>query len=144
MELFVTKLFTQPALYFSTVVSFAGSICVHEYCHALVADRLGDHTAKEAGYKTLNPMKVMGWMSIVALLVFGFSWGAVPVKREDSNRFRRSAIFLAGPLSNFVLLSAADAGEPNAMQFLGYQNGVLPDYGMKLEELLRRCWNESK
>lgn len=104
MELFITKLFEQPALYFSTVVAFAGSICVHEYSHALVADHLGDRTAKEKGFKTLNPLKVMGWMSIASLLILGFSWGAVPVKKEDTNRLRRAAISLAGPISNLLLL----------------------------------------
>lgn len=105
MELFITKLFEQPAFYLSTVASFAGSICVHEYCHAFVAHHLGDHTAKEGGFMTLNPLKVMGWMSIAALLLFGFSWGAVPVKRDDPSRLRRAAISLAGPLSNLLLLS---------------------------------------
>lgn len=105
MELFINKLFEQPAFYFSTIASFAGSICIHEYCHAFVAHHLGDSTAKEGGYMTLNPLKVMGWMSIAALLLFGFSWGAVPVKRDDPNRLRRAAISLAGPLSNFLLLS---------------------------------------
>ena len=105
MELFVTKLFEDPAFYISTVASFAGSICFHEYCHAFAAHHLGDDTAKEGGYMTLNPLKVMGWMSIAALLLFGFSWGAVPVKRDDPSRLRRAAISAAGPLSNLLLLS---------------------------------------
>ena len=104
MELFITNLFFQPAYYISTVVSFVVSICIHEYCHAFVAHRLGDNTAKEGGFMTINPLKVMGWMSIAALLLFGFSWGAVPVKSDDPRRLRRAAISLAGPLSNFVLL----------------------------------------
>lgn len=67
MELFINKLFEQPAFYFATIASFAGSICIHEYCHAFVAHHLGDSTAKEGGYMTLNPLKVMGWMSIAHL-----------------------------------------------------------------------------
>lgn len=35
---------------------------------------------------------------------------------------------------------AADAGDPSAAQFLGYQNGSMPDYGMPLEELLKLLW----
>lgn len=105
MELFVSNLFENPAYYFSVVVAFAGSICVHEFCHAFVAHRLGDDTAKEGGFMTVNPLKVMGWMSIAALLLFGFSWGAVPVKRDNPSRWRRSAISLAGPLSNLALLA---------------------------------------
>lgn len=105
MEAFITYLFEKPSFYLSTVIAFMGSICVHEFCHAFVAHRLGDHTAKEGGYMTLNPLKVMGWKSIAALLLFGISWGAVPVKREDPDRLRRAAISLAGPFSNLVLLA---------------------------------------
>ena len=105
MEAFITYLFEEPSFYLSTVIAFMGSICVHEFCHAFVAHRLGDHTAKEGGYMTLNPLKVMGWKSIAALLLFGISWGAVPVKREDPDRLRRAAISLAGPFSNLVLLA---------------------------------------
>lgn len=43
-----------------------------------------------------------------------------------------------------LLKAAADAGEPNAAQFLGYKNGKMPDYGMTLEELLKRHWNANK
>jgi hypothetical protein len=39
-----------------------------------------------------------------------------------------------------VLKEAADAGDAEAMQFLGYQNGKMPDYGMPLPELLERAW----
>ena len=107
MELFIAELFKNPAHYVSVVAAFAGSICVHEYCHAKVATCLGDPTAQEGGFLTVNPLKVMGWMSIAALLLFGFSWGAVPVMRNDPNRLRRSAVSLAGPLGNLVLLALA-------------------------------------
>lgn len=107
MDLFIAELFNNPVHYASVVAAFAGSICVHEYSHAKVATGLGDPTAKEAGFLTVNPLKVMGWMSIAALLLFGFSWGAVPVMRNDPNRLRRSAVSLAGPLSNLALLGLA-------------------------------------
>ena len=103
-NLFIANLFKNPIVYFSIVFSFMASICIHEFCHATVAHHLGDNTARNAGFQTLNPFKVMGWKSLVCLLLFGFSWGAVPVMPEDKNRFRRSAISLAGPLSNFALL----------------------------------------
>ena len=41
-----------------------------------------------------------------------------------------------------LLKSAADAGNPYARQFLGYQEGKMPDYGLSLEELLRQEWLE--
>lgn len=109
MNFFIKELFNNPAYYFSVVVAFMGSICFHEFCHATVAHHLGDDTARNGGFQTLNPFKVMGWQSLICLLVFGFSWGAVPVMPEDKSRFRRSAISLAGPLSNFLLLLLASA-----------------------------------
>ena len=85
MELFVSNLFENPAYYFSVVVAFAASICVHEFCHAFVAHRLGDDTAKEGGFMTLNPLKVMGWISIAALLLFGFM-GIIRRRRAGKER----------------------------------------------------------
>jgi Zn-dependent protease len=38
------------------------------------------------------------------------------------------------------LRAAADAGHADAMEFLGYENGLMPDYGMPLEEFLRQRW----
>lgn len=109
MNLFVKNLFTDPITYFSTVVAFVGSICFHEFCHATVAHHLGDDTARNSGFQTLNPFKVMGWKSLICLFLFGFSWGAVPVMPEDKSRFRRFAVSLAGPLSNFMLILLASA-----------------------------------
>lgn len=104
MHLFVIQLFKDPILYFTTILAFMGSICIHEFSHATVAHWFGDDTAAKGGFRTLNPFKVMGWMSIACLLLFGFSWGAVPVMPDDPNRLRRSAVALAGPLSNFLFL----------------------------------------
>lgn len=39
-----------------------------------------------------------------------------------------------------ALRAAADAGDLDAMDFLGCENGRMPDYGMPLEEYLRQCW----
>ena len=37
-------------------------LTVHEFSHAYMAFRLGDHTAKDQGRLTLNPLKHIDWM----------------------------------------------------------------------------------
>lgn len=141
MNLFIKELFNNPAYYFSVVVAFMGSICFHEFCHATVAHHLGDDTARNGGFQTLNPFKVMGWQSILCLLVFGFSWGAVPVMATDNKRWRKALISITGPLSNLLLLllsslalkalQALESGSPflehayRFLLYLLYSNAIL-------------------
>lgn len=92
----------QFAIFMALVVIV--SVCFHEFCHVLVAHREGDNTAIEQGYLTFNPLKLMGWQSLLMLLLVGIAWGAVPV---NPSRFRRKVsdvlVSLAGPLSNLFL-----------------------------------------
>ncbi len=64
----------------------------------------GDDTAARAGHLTLNPIKQMGFFSLVMLAVIGICWGMVPVNPAN---FRRKAsdliVSLAGPLTNLAL-----------------------------------------
>ncbi len=90
-------------LYFASWVGFAiFSICVHESSHARMAVYFGDETPRE--YIPLNPMKQMGWLSVLMLIFIGIAWGAVPVNPKGcGNRVRNALVYLAGPLSNLVL-----------------------------------------
>jgi len=77
----------------------------HEYAHTLVALRLGDDTAKQAGRLTLNPLKHIDPIGFIFLLVAGFGW-AKPVLIDPSKlrHPRRDDILiaLAGPVSNLL------------------------------------------
>lgn len=86
------------------VILVAFSVCVHEVAHVWMAMREGDMTAYREGYFTLNPLKVMGPQSLIALVICGFAWGAVPVNRSALRR-RNSALLvsMAGPGSNLSL-----------------------------------------
>lgn len=136
MNLFINYLFEKPEYFFYVVLAVGFSVCVHEYCHARVALALGDPTAAQLGHLTLNPLKQMGWFSIVMLLILGICWGAVPVNPHLVSPRRRALIALAGPLSNlglfvFSLLLFAGALAfhlPLALSFiliLGMMNLVL-------------------
>lgn len=88
------------------------SVIIHEIAHGLMADRLGDPTARLQGRLTLNPIKHIDPVgSILVPLVtsfagFTFGW-AKPVPYNPYNlRDRRIGEFLialAGPASNIVL-----------------------------------------
>ena len=96
-----------------TIVFFGWifSLCLHEFSHALVAYLGGDHTVREKGYLTFNPLKYTHPLfSIVLPLVFllmggiGLPGGAVYIERwRIRNRFMLSFMSLAGPLSNLLI-----------------------------------------
>lgn len=87
---------------------------VHEFAHALAADRLGDHTARFMGRLTLNPIRhfdpLGGILLAVSILLspFVFGW-AKPTPVNPSNLVDRRngelVVALAGPASNLVMAS---------------------------------------
>src|SRR5512133_3424872 len=96
-----------------TIVFFGWifSLCLHEFSHALVAYFGGDHTVREKGYLTFNPLKYTHPLfSIVMPLIFlllggiGLPGGAVYIERwRIRNRFWLSAMSLAGPAANLLV-----------------------------------------
>ena len=65
------------------------SVCIHEFGHAIVAYWGGDHTVKDKGYLTLNPLRYANpVMSLLIPLVFlamggiGFPGGAVYINTQ--------------------------------------------------------------
>ena len=103
MNLFITNIYRNPLLFFSVIIAVGFSVCVHEFCHAWAAKKCGDNTAADAGHLTLNPLKQMGIISIIMLLILGFCWGSVPVNPTLLSKRQRIAISLAGPGANLGL-----------------------------------------
>src|SRR3989344_8226357 len=61
------------ALAIFAFVAFIFSVIIHEVSHGVVAERLGDPTARNAGRITLNPIKhidPMGSILLPAILLF--------------------------------------------------------------------------
>jgi len=91
------------------------SIIFHEYAHGLVAYKLGDPTAKDAGRLTLNPLKHIDFFGTIILqfLIFRFSGGSfafgyakpVPINPYHFKNPKRDVMWvgLAGPLLNFFV-----------------------------------------
>lgn len=90
------------------------SVIFHEVAHGLMAEKLGDPTARFAGRLTLNPIPhidLFGSILLPAFLVmihspilFG-SAKPVPVNYANLRNFKRDMILvaLAGPFTNFAL-----------------------------------------
>ena len=87
------------------------ALTVHELAHGWVAFRLGDHTAKMAGRLTMNPLKHLDPLGVLAFVIMKIGWAKpVPV---DPRYFRNPQkdmllVALAGPGAN-VLLALASA-----------------------------------
>ncbi|MDZ7587410.1 MAG: site-2 protease family protein [Patescibacteria group bacterium] len=82
------------------------AITIHEFSHALIADKLGDPTASLEGRITLNPFKHLDPIGTLMLLFFRFGWGKpVPFDPFNLRHPKRDSalISLAGPASNLIL-----------------------------------------
>lgn len=96
------------------IIGFIFTIIVHEVSHGIVAERLGDPTARLMGRLTLNPLKhvdILGSIIVPLTLFFIrspflFGWAKpVPVDPYNLQHPRKdmALISLAGPLSNIVM-----------------------------------------
>lgn len=90
----------------SRILAFAIAIPFHEVAHAFVSNKLGDPTAKNLGRITLNPIKHLDPLGLLAMLIIGIGWAKpVPIDpRYYKNRKKGMALTaLAGPVSNLLL-----------------------------------------
>jgi Zn-dependent protease len=134
MNFFITTLYSNPPYFFATILAVVFSICCHEYAHARVALWQGDPTAAEEGHLTLNPLKQMGFMSIIMLAIIGIAWGMVPVNpARMKHRYSDVLVSLAGPAMNLLLFfsfcillaGALKLQVPQMGQLLFYQGARL-------------------
>jgi Zn-dependent protease len=106
----IDQLYTDPTGFFLLLILKAPAlllaVTIHELAHGLVADRLGDPTARLNGRLTLNPLPHIDPLGAVAFVFVGFGWAKpVPVNAYNLKHPRRDMAFVAaaGPLSNFIL-----------------------------------------
>ena len=64
MNIVVSYLLFLPPILFA--------LTIHEYCHGYAALRMGDPTAKFAGRLTLNPIKHIDILGLLAFIIFRF------------------------------------------------------------------------
>ncbi|MGZ8563552.1 MAG: site-2 protease family protein [Candidatus Limnocylindria bacterium] len=131
-----------PPVFVGILVALVVGITFHEFSHAFVADRLGDHRPRALGRVSLNPIRHLDPMGAIFFLLAGFGWGKpVPVNAYAlrPGRTGLTVVALAGPIANFsvavvmailfrILLQAGllDADFPNqVLQLIVYFNVAL-------------------
>jgi Zn-dependent protease len=89
------------------ILAFVIAFSVHEWAHAYVAYKLGDHTAKNEGRLTLNPISHVDPLGMVLILFGPFGWARpVPVNMfhfRGNRRLGMVYVSAAGPLTNLIL-----------------------------------------
>lgn len=105
-------MFQQDLLYYVCLIPvILLSLAFHEFSHAFVSDKLGDHTARDMGRLTLNPIKHLDPLGTLMIIVssvkgWGFGWAKpVPISPRYYKRPKLGTVIvsLAGPLSNLLL-----------------------------------------
>lgn len=115
---------SDPFQFLLFIVALLVAITIHEFSHALLADRLGDPTPRLQGRLTLNPLAHLDFLGTILLFLVHFGWGK-PVQFDPYNlkNPRRDAalISFAGPASNIIVavaLSLAMRIFPDALFYL--------------------------
>lgn len=88
------------------LISVLVSLVLHEFSHAVMADLLGDRTARDSGRITLNPLAHLEVLGLLMIFFGPIGWARpVPVNPGNFRNPRLGMIVtaLAGPISNFIL-----------------------------------------
>jgi Zn-dependent protease len=104
----------QNPLLWALLVGWILSVVLHEFAHGIVAYWGGDYTIRERGGLSLNPLYYVDPMMSIVFPAIMLAMGAIPLPggatyiRRDllKNRFWESAVSLAGPAMNGLLLLA--------------------------------------
>ena len=85
---------------------FIFALTVHELAHGYVAHRMGDNTAANLGRLTLNPLKHLDPLGVLAFFLIQIGWAKpVPVNPRNFKNPRQDMIWvsLAGPGVNLIM-----------------------------------------
>ena len=81
---------------------------IHEFAHAFIAYKLGDHTARLKGRLTINPFAHINWIGALMIFLVGFGYAEpVPVNVRNTKlknkKVAMALIAVAGPISNLIM-----------------------------------------
>lgn len=78
---------------------------VHEFAHALIADKLGDKTARYSGRLTMSPFAHLDLFGSLMIIICGIGYAKpVPVNPNNFKNPKKGMALtaLAGPISNLI------------------------------------------
>lgn len=94
-----------PVTLVETLAAVLIAATIHEFAHALIADRLGDPTARNLGRLSFNPIVHLDPLGTIFFLLAGFGWAKpVPVNPRNFHDPRGGMlqVAVAGPLANIT------------------------------------------
>lgn len=97
---------TSPLMFALVAGVLIFSLTLHELAHAVIAEWVGDDTARDLGRITLNPLKHLDPMGALLLLFVGFGWAKpVPINPAKFKNYRSGLFFvsIAGVVVNFAI-----------------------------------------
>lgn len=92
---------------------FLLALTVHEFAHGFVAYKLGDPTAQRLGRLSLNPLRHLDLLGVLAFLIMKIGWAKpVPVDARYFKNPRQDMVWvsLAGVSANLLLAVASGLG----------------------------------
>ncbi len=115
------------------IIVAASLLCImfHEVSHGVVALKLGDTTARDAGRLTFNPIKHIDIWGLLMMAIFRFGWAKpVPINmRNFKHPVRDMAITAAaGPISNVILAFFALCIRAGAVYVSQKTGGAISDF----------------
>jgi Zn-dependent protease len=121
------------------IISLIFVVTVHEYCHAWMANYLGDPTAKHAGRMSFNPLRHLDPVGTIMIFLVGIGWGKpVPVNTGyfSKPKAHEALTAIAGPLANLVIAVAAAIPIKYFPQYLNPELGYLFTVLMEISLIL--------
>jgi len=118
---------TDLAQLLASLVAIVIGLTFHEFSHAFVADRLGDHRPRALGRVSLNPLRHLDPIGSLMLLIARFGWAKpVPVNPYAlrPGRIGMTYVAAAGPIAN-LMVATAFAVVARAFDLLGIQGFAL-------------------
>ncbi len=107
MIAFLTSYFHLETLLYR-LFAFLIALTVHDAAHALTARLLGDRSLQEQDRLSLNPLAHIDALGLAMILFGPYGWTKpLPVRPEHFQsrpRLRHTIVFLAGPISNLLLV----------------------------------------
>ncbi len=104
---------------------FLLAITFHEFAHGYVACHFGDTTAKDAGRLSMNPLRHLDPLGVIAFFIVKIGWARpVPVNPARLSNPARDMLYvsLAGPAANLILALASVV----ALKGLALAAAILP------------------
>lgn len=102
----INLLLQNPIAFFFLIIPLLYSVIIHEVSHGIVAEMMGDKTARFMGRISLNPISHLDPLGTFSLLFFGFGWAKpVPVNFYNMKDLRKGLILVssAGIISNLII-----------------------------------------